>query len=245
MAAEGTYFQDPLFRNTLGRLRGRTPPVLELETEIDVLTTLAGTADLRPPAAVVVHFSRCGSTLLMNALRKALDVTCLAEPQPFDGALELIASRSGAESARGRRVMECLASRYAAHCRAGKSNAIVVKFGSRGMFRMRALRLVWPNVLCIVMIRNPAEVVHSNLTKPPRWITHAFKNPISFGLPSPPPDVYDAGIEAFIAWYLGLSATEALASFDSNCRVVDYEDLTVATISQIVDMCGLQTSSSF
>src|SRR5437868_6806406 len=57
---------EPFFNMTVERLR--SPPLLAREMEADLASLIRRAADLPPvePAGMIVHVSRCGSTLLSN-----------------------------------------------------------------------------------------------------------------------------------------------------------------------------------
>lgn len=68
---------DPFFERWLAALRNRVPPPREHETELSSLAQSVAHLPEVEPAGVIFHVSRCGSTLLTNALSSGEDVFAL------------------------------------------------------------------------------------------------------------------------------------------------------------------------
>src|SRR5580698_5790108 len=58
---------DAFFDAAVSRLRSGSPPASEHETDIEILIGREPQHQEKVPAGLVIHMSRCGSTLLMNA----------------------------------------------------------------------------------------------------------------------------------------------------------------------------------
>jgi len=75
-------FSEPFFNDTVAVLRARTPAVPEVETSVSTLKEVAtGWPSVRP-AGVIYHMSRCGSTLVANALKLSHNSLVLPEANP-------------------------------------------------------------------------------------------------------------------------------------------------------------------
>src|SRR5689334_11121705 len=77
---------EPFFRQTVARL-GASDPAGRVHTGIDALLEWGVRERHARPAGIIGHVSRCGSTLLANALKTASDCVVLSEPQPLTEVL--------------------------------------------------------------------------------------------------------------------------------------------------------------
>jgi hypothetical protein len=60
-------------------------------------------------------------------------------------------------------------------------------------------------VFCVVIIRNPIEVLVSNVAAPPQWMVEWYEQPEQPRSPrfgTPPAAAYDDGFRGFCAWIL-------------------------------------------
>jgi hypothetical protein len=89
------------------------------------------------PTGLIFHISRCGSTLLANALKKANQVLVVSEPRRVTETLLLRLPSGGAD----------------------EPEKLVIKFTSINILAMRQMRTWWPDVPCVVVVRDPAEVM--------------------------------------------------------------------------------------
>jgi hypothetical protein len=182
---------DPFYHESIYALRVRGRESAEFETHLSILETGAAGLARVVPAGIIFHMSRCGSTLLLNALRTADSVVALSEPAPADRAMAMAAARSTHWARLGTALLTPLISVFAHY--QGPARSVIVKCSSLSTFSLRAVRTVWPDVPCIFLIRNPVEVVVSNWLRPPRWLSDWSKQPEKFWLGSPPPEVKAAG----------------------------------------------------
>jgi hypothetical protein len=122
---------------------------------------------------------------------------------------------------------------------------LVVKCGVGGIRGLEAIRSIWPDTPCIVLIRNPVEVLVSNLRRPPMFLIDWYIDPRACWFGQPPDDVIDAGILETCAWILGQACAEALNKSDEKCLVMDYEHLGKAAMHVAADHFGLRSKSDF
>lgn len=78
------------------------------------------------PTGFIFHISRCGSTLLANALKTANQVLVVSEPRPVTETLLLRLPSGGAD----------------------EPEKLVIKFTSINILAMRQMRTWWPDVPC-------------------------------------------------------------------------------------------------
>jgi hypothetical protein len=185
--------------------------------------------------------SRCGSTLLLNALKAAERVVGLGEAIPMSRMVALAASRSKYWAKVGSELLAPLTSVFA-HFQDSTPKNVVIKCSTEAVFSMRALRAVWPQVPFLILIRNPIEVLVSNWQKAPQWIQE-WKDAPERLWPGPAPDaVTDAGGTELCAWLLGRFCAEALPFLDDRCIVIDYDDLTPEVVRAVAANFGLHFS---
>src|SRR5258705_7509570 len=86
-------FGEPMFLQTLRRLRGSDGSE-EICTGIDELLKIQANLDCIEPTGFIFHVSRCGSTLISNALRALDDSIVMCEAQPVAAAAWLFFDQS-------------------------------------------------------------------------------------------------------------------------------------------------------
>lgn len=234
---------EPFFHVSVNRLRAASA---EIETELSVLER--GTGHLPPvaPSGIIFNMSRCGSTLLVSALREAENVVVLSEAMPIENTMYWTGSRSTHWARRASALLTPLTTVFS-HYQGLPARNLVIKCSVGAIAALREVRKEWPNVPCIVPIRDPIEVLASNLQLPPQWLQSAYNNnradEVFSGLfGAPPANVMASGITDLCAWVIGRYCAESLSALDDKCRVVDYEDLTPETAMGIAEFFGLSFS---
>ena len=169
-----TTLSEPFFNQTLRQLRRTEPPAPERMTDLsELLKSRAAVTPVRP-AGIIFHVSRCGSTFLANGLKAAEDVIVLSEaavfgvfflPQVFRASPY---PEEGWDDAR-RTLLECVISLYA-HRLGHRTQHVVIRCHAASMLQIRLVRSVWPDVPMVVLIRDPVEVMVSNLARPSAWL---------------------------------------------------------------------------
>ena len=240
--AEQTLLEEPFFHSSLAFLRAQTPAPRECETDLAAL--IYGLSHLPPvkPAGVIVHMSRCGSSAVINALRTAESTVTLGEASFIATASEFAASSSAHWSSVGKTLLVRILTAYAYYLGAPARN-VIVKFGVDGPLSLKAFRSVWPDVPCLVLIRNPVEVMVSNVQKPAPWfyqLEAGFTPPVR----NQPDAVADAESRRRYCVELGSQrigamCAEMLDQLDGSCTVVDYADLSAAVVLRIAGRFGL------
>lgn len=196
------------------------------------------------PSGVVVHMTRCGSTLMLNALRAAEGTVGLSEAQPLAVGLGLLSSRSRDKATLGEAVSASLVNLFATY-HGGDAKHIIIKCDVAGATLLRGIRRLWPRVPCLMLIRDPAEVVASNLEKPPRCIVEWYQaqrhgpRPCPVGVP--PPEAC-SNPQEFCAWALGRVCEAAGENLDETTLVIDYTQLSPELALSIGARFGLRFS---
>lgn len=191
--------------------------VAGIQTEKSDIATMRE-RDARP-AGFIFHASRCGSSLVANALACIDGTAVIAEAQPVGEAVErgdapmiraVLSAMSGVEGA----------SHY------------VVKFRSGETLRIAAILEAWPHVPWVMLCRVPVEIIVSNLEQPAGWLAHKRRRKARMS------------DEQYCAVTIGHFYNRAAAAIQRGLgrgigRVVDYADLNLATIVQIARDFGL------
>lgn len=231
---------EPFFDQTVERLLRAEPRANQALTDVETLLGL--TRDLSPvtPAGFIFHVSRCGSTLIANALKAAEGAVVVSEAPALSMLLHPDAeSLTGGEREAILRSLISLFARY----RTGEPARVVIKFPSWNLMRWRVVSSYWPEVPCVVVIRDPVEVIAANLEVPTGWMELKESPEVArrmFGwndLPRPVEEMRDAEYAARVLRSFYTSASEME---DERTRVVDYQDLDGGEIREIGALFGLE-----
>ncbi|MGH9417133.1 MAG: hypothetical protein ACRD01_10945 [Terriglobales bacterium] len=194
------------------RVRAGAPAAIALTS----VAALLGVAEELRPCGLIFHISRCGSTLLANALRAFHGTTVISEPQPVSALLEAPDYLVGAVRAYGRR-------------HSADSRRLVLKLTSGNVHWLPTFRRLWPDAPCLLLIRSPVEVMVSCLKGPPGWLRTA------------PPI---AAREELCARGLAEYMTAGESGAGPGLRVMDYEQLDLAGVTAVAEFFGLGPGSA-
>jgi hypothetical protein len=241
---------EPFFDHTVEQLRKATPAVREMETDLETMLRVAARVPAIRPAGFIFHLSHCGSTLIANALKMSERAVVVSESRAVHA---LLRSRSGkvstylAQRWESTRV-ELLQSLFSlfAHYRTGEAEPLVIKFVSLDILAMRWVRACWPEVPCVVVIRDPVEVMVTSL-KGGGWMSaknHPEYAVELFGWTGLPRPVEAMIREEFCARVLGTFCSAALAAIaeasPDKYLVVDYLDLNPGRMREIAAFFGIE-----
>ena len=241
-----TPLDEPFFWRTLEKVRAIRPPVAEIETTAEAMFRLSARLPEVTPAGLIFHISHCGSTLIANALRNAPDTLVVAEPTPFVRLGRCYPEPSNrylrARWFDFRRRLFDATFRLFAHYRTGATERLVVKFSSITTLGMKFIRQAFPEIPCVLVVRDPNEVLVSALNED-GWL--ASKNrpgePESlYGWTDPPQPFAEMSNEEYCARMLGRHLEAAREAVDARCKVVDYEDLNPKKMREIAAFFGLE-----
>lgn len=231
-AGQSLRLEEPFFEETVRRLRfGQRAP--EFDTSVRILENELVHLSPVTPSGIVVHMTRCGSTVLMNALKINTTTMCLNEAEVIDGLL-----RGAASSGRWARTCSNLAPNLItvfAHCLGDPARKVVIKCGIGGLLQLAMIRKLWPSTPCVILIRNPVDVLVSNIHNPALWMTYFPVSPAGI----PPAAAMDGGLVELCAWTIGRLSAGAIGLNDDLCRILDYKDLTAANIVRIASFFGV------
>jgi len=123
----------------------------------------------------------------------------------------------------------------------GPDRSVVIKAAASSVWDIRTIRAIWPGVPCIFVIRNPLEVLVSNLSRPPQWLQDFAWSERADG-PAPQYVIGGSATER-ASWGIGRLCECGLEFVGDRCGVVEYEDLTPDLAMGISRFFGLSVAS--
>jgi hypothetical protein len=241
-----TPLAEPFFWTTVQKLKGLASPTSKIETTTDTMFRLSARLPEVVPAGFIFHISHCGSTLIANAMRNAPNTLVAAEATPFVRLARWYPEPSSRYLRTRwfefrRRLFEATF-RLFAHYRTGETERLVVKFSSINTLRMKFVRQAFPDVPCILVVRDPNEVLVSSLHED-GWLSYKNKpgEPEAvYGWTDPPQPFAEMSNEEYSAGLLGRHLEAAREAVDDRCKVIDYEDLNPKKMREIAAFFGLE-----
>jgi hypothetical protein len=246
MEIGATPLGEPFFGQTVDKLRAAIPPPMEIDTRLDAMIRISSRLTAVRPHGFIFHVSHCGSTLVANVLKSARDTVVAAEAPAFGRLARLYPEppsrylKDRWECSR-RMLFESLFALFA-HYRTGAAERLVIKFQSLNLLCMKWVRTLWPLVPCVVLVRDPVEVLASSLSEQGwlAWKSDPAAARVSFGIPDLPDSPQKISDAEFCARVLGQHLEAALDAVDARCKVIDYEDLNPKRVRDIAAFFGLE-----
>jgi hypothetical protein len=232
---------EPFFEQTVERLRRAEPPAAETQSGLEKLLDLG----LSPvtPAGFIFHVSRCGSTLIANALKTADRTVVVSEAPPLSILLHPDAesfSTLGTWDQNRRALFHSLTWLFA-HYRTGEPERLVIKFPSWNLLYWSVVRTYWPAVPCVVVIRDPVEVMIANL-EGGGWMEWKKSPELAsrlFGWGNLTRPVEEMSNEEYGARVLRSFYNCASEMAGQGCRILDYQDIDAEQVRSIAAVFGL------
>lgn len=233
---------DPFFHQTITRVKATVPDVPMRETGLKALSRLE---DEVLPSGFIFHVSRCGSTLLANGLRAIPETIVVSEAQPFGALFVPRKHESGVSNGWETKRDELLRGIVRAYGqrRAGNEKALVIKFSSWDILSFQVVRRLWPEVPCVVVVRDPIEVMVSCIQEPPGWMRLKRDAAVAsrvFGWTESSID--EMTDEQFCARGIAEFFRAGAANLRGQCRVVSYENLKAPRVRDIARFFGLDVA---
>jgi hypothetical protein len=225
---------EPFFRQTVKKmvtLGNKT----ETSTVQDLIRIGSSLAPIRP-ACLIFHVSRCGSTLLTNALRGSRNCVALSEPKIITDLFHFCPELPSPVQELKDSILQSVMNLYAAY--QGTQQNIVIKLASWNLLNLHAFQRVWPETPCILLIRDPREVIISNL-KPGGWL--AFRSDPTCAsrlLERGEMEVAQMSDIEFCACVIQRLMNGALAGIDSKWMVIDYNAFDADLMPAILEFIG-------
>jgi len=240
-----TPLAEPFFNHTVDRLRKATPPARELDTDLETMVRVSRRLPAIRPAGFIFHISHCGSTLIANALKTSNHALVVSEPRPVTHLLRPRSAAIGPYLTERwnhtrQTLLNSLFSLFA-HYRLGEPEPLVIKFTSINIVGMRLIRSYWPEAPCVIVVRDPVEVMVSSL-QGGGWMSfkgrpEQAREMFGWADSRSPADMTD---EEYGARVLGTFCSSAMEAFDEKCMVVDYGELTPDRMRDIAAFLGIE-----
>jgi hypothetical protein len=237
-------FSEPLFFQTLQKLR-ESDSSSEICTGIDELLKIQSNLDSIEPTGFIFHVSRCGSTLVSNALRALEDTIVISEAQPVAAATWLFFDQVGKDQGHNlfRSVILRAVVRALGQRKLGTERRYFIKFSSLEVLFIEHIKRLWPAVPWLFVIRNPIEVIVSNLRKGATWTRFQSEPDVATSaLDCSVGEAVDLTREEYCARMIGRTCRSALEHAGDNSLFVDYNQLTPETLLRIARFFGVEPS---
>jgi hypothetical protein len=230
----GERFTDPFFEETVRRCVQR-PFNLAFRT----LTPLDELSESPPgalrPDGLIFHLSRCGSTLIAQALAALPEHLVLSEPAPIDDVVRSPLHDASVSDERRvrwlRAVAGALGRRYY-----GDERRFVLKLDSWHVYDLALFERAFPGVPWVFVYRDPLEIVVSH-ARQFAWGMSAANAPAMMGM-----SVAEAAVVPrieYVARAVGRMCDALLAHGVSSGALVHYRELPGAIWERIAPRFGL------
>ena len=233
-------FSDPFFAQTIDRALWRPfNQAFRRRTRLEALGEALGGANVRRPAGLIFHMSRCGSTLVAQMLAALPGSVVVSEAEPVDDVLgahrrdPAVADEWRAE--RLRWIVTALGNSVS-----GDPRRFVLKMDSWHVLDLPVIRRAFPGVPSIMVYRDPVEVLVSH-ERTPGWMMvpiHAEKLlslTVDEAVTLPHEDYRARILERFLG--------AMLRDDDPACRLVNYAELPSAAMESIPLWFGIDLGS--
>jgi hypothetical protein len=226
---EGITFDDPFFDQTMARVMD-SPFRLLVRRRSPIEDVEAWAAHrARDPDGLVLHLSRCGSTLVAGALRARSRTFVLAEPGPLEPVLA-----SSPDPVRDLRAL------VRAMAPEDPDAAYVLKLDAWATLDLPVLRAAFPDVPWVFVCREPAEVVVSHHGHRGWHVIPGTLAPERLGIAAD--TLASLDLDSYAAAVLGrilASAAEGVRAADGRALVVDHTELPEPGVTRIAAHLGL------
>lgn len=243
---------DPFLHHTVSRLEALPgwPSRRVTPTAAAAVAAAAATAPALAPAAFVLHCSRCGSTLLCNALRAVRSTAVVAEPGALNDVLLHLAATDLPPDARaeGEALLKALGAALGQQRCGDQQRAVIFKLSSWNVLTLRSqLRRVWPAVPWIFVHRDPVEVGVSQLRDPSGWMSLRTSNPSAAArlLGVQESSLADMAPAQWCALVLARFYAEAATAAEKDpksCVLIDYCELDAAMLAYLASLGWVDSS---
>jgi hypothetical protein len=237
---DGVPFLEPFFDETVVYCRS-LPENAERDncvTSCAQIEELAADVVHVAPTAFIFHVSRCGSTLLSQALGMDPKNISLSEVPFLDEILRLPFRFKEAEPGYVSKLFTSALKLYGAK-RTMEEERLFIKTDSWHLVFYNQLRAMYPDTPFVILYRHPTEVLRSNKRKKGMQGVPELVEPELFGFgdlqeESRHPDKYiELVLEKYFNYIIGIAAK------DGNVLLIDYKDGVLANFEKIARFAGM------
>lgn len=235
-------FEEPFMSETLGRCRefeqnDRSRPRI---TSIEKMAVVAAGVKSLPLSAFIFHISRCGSTLLGQALVQMEENAVLSEPPILDQALRLHLSHKNFAGERQdtliRDVVKLLAS-----SRNPEERRLIIKTDCWHLLVLDKLTTLYPDVKRIFLYRNPDDVMLSHRKMRGTASVPGMVEEVLSGVGVNPE--FPGDLDGYLAGMLGAMMSRMKTAYrPGKDLLLSYHEGNEALISRVLSFLGLEPS---
>jgi hypothetical protein len=238
MDFSGVDISEPFFRQTVAKMvdRGNQQKTSSIH---DLISIGSRTPAIRP-SCLIFHVSRCGSTLLANALRAGCNCITLSEPKIITDLFHFCNELPAPAQFLRDSILQSIVNLYSNYQK--KQRNIIIKLASWNLLSFGIFRKIWPDVPCILLIRHPGEVIVSNL-KPGGWLNFR-SNPqcASRLLELDEMQVEQISDMEFCARVIKRLNETALEFIDARLMIIDYNMIDAGLMPAIAEFIGFNSA---
>jgi hypothetical protein len=230
-------FAEPFFEQTVvACLQNPFETIFRHQTPVEVLGELYEQRPGIAPSGFVLHMSRCGSTLVSQALAALPDAVVLSEPNPIDQVLRA-GLRNPALSDDQRVAWLRWMLSALGQPRVGGESRLFVKFDSWHTLDLPLIARAFPEVPWIFLYREPVEVMVSHQRERGAQMVPGMMLSLLKALG---PEALSLSLDAYCARVLREICGAALRYRGlGNDRFVNYSQLPEALWSEILPFFGV------
>jgi hypothetical protein len=241
-------FVEPFFYQTIDAIRSARRHATKNVTDLATLLQVGSLTPSFQPSGFIFHVSRCGSTLISNALRLQPKTRVICEGQPFHAALVPYSPSlfSGSRARWDEMRTSLVQSLFNIFGRFGSATPrnLVIKFTSWDTFAFEFIRRAWPDVPSLFVYRDPRDVIVSQLYKPSNWTRMTkFPEKVASFLSISANQIKFSTREFYIANVIAEMCQAALDYGGNRCKFINYSDIDAEAIALIAGYFGIDYSS--
>lgn len=228
----GVRFEDPFFVQTVNSaLNSPLTKLLQRLTTLDQLVAVSKDESAVEPAGFIFQVTRCGSTLVSQMFARLPRIISISEAQPLTAVVDDPRVSTIERTDAFRALVRLYGRTVTAH-----ETASIFKFGPRELFAWRAIAEMYPQVPRIIILRDPLEVLCSNLAQPADVMLPGNLSPDLLG-PPPLPIQTNEDYAAFVCSRIFAHAAELARAPGS--LAINYTDLPQAVEARIAPHFGI------
>jgi hypothetical protein len=122
----------------------------------------------------------------------------------------------------------------------GTLQNVIIKGSVPDLLEIKLIQQLWPRTPCLIVIRDPTEVLVSNMDGPCEWIRYEAYPELArrmSGLGSD--EIRRIGVEGYAARCLGRLFATASSGLGEYCRVIDYRYICEKSLREIASWFGV------
>lgn len=241
MDVRGEKFSEPFFQQTVERLRRQTPSREELFTEFDATLQFEKIAAGLKPDGFIFHSSRCGSTLVANALKCLHDSIVVSEASPID---KLIARFNTDAADHKKQILYSLFLRGVVSAfgqqHRGDERRLFIKFSCCSTAQLNYIQRIWPDVPWLFLYRDPVETIVSNLKTRPEWLLDPDRRILASINEVTVQQISEMSDEELCARSIGKFYLSAHQLANDRSLLLNYSQLSVPILLQVLQFFSVE-----